>query len=54
MKALSLFANIDIAEAYLKEIGVDVVVANEFVEKRAELYQKTCARQAENPMLNEL
>ena len=40
IKALSLFANIGIAEAYLKEIGVDVVVANEFVEKRAELYQK--------------
>ena len=54
MRVLSLFANIGIAEAYLKEIGVDVVVANEFVEKRAELYQKTCARQAENPMLNEL
>jgi DNA (cytosine-5)-methyltransferase 1 len=40
MKALSLFANIGIAEAYLKEIGVDVAVANEFIEKRAELYQK--------------
>ena len=40
MRVLSLFANIGIAEAYLKEIGVDVVVANEFVEKRAELYQK--------------
>lgn len=40
MKALSLFANIGIAEAYLKEIGIDIVVANEFIEKRAELYQK--------------
>lgn len=40
MRALSLFANIGIAEAYLKSIGVDVVVANEFIEKRAELYQK--------------
>ena len=40
MKALSLFANVGIAEACLKEIGVDVVVANEFVEKRAQLYQK--------------
>ena len=39
LKALSLFANIGVAEAYLKDIGVDVVVANEFVEKRAELYQ---------------
>lgn len=39
LKALSLFANIGVAEAYLKETGVDVVVANEFVPKRAELYQ---------------
>ena len=39
LKALSLFANIGVAEAYLKDIGIDVVVANEFVEKRAELYQ---------------
>ena len=54
VKAVLLFANIGIAGAYLKEVGVDVVVANEFVEKRAGLYQKTCARQAENPMLNEL
>lgn len=40
LQGLSLFANIGIAEAYLKSIGIDVVVANEFVDKRAELYQK--------------
>ena len=40
MKALSLFANIGIAEACLKEIGIHVAVANEFISKRAELYQK--------------
>lgn len=40
MKALSLFANIGIAEACLKEIGIHVAVANEFIPKRAELYQK--------------
>lgn len=40
MKALSLFANIGIAEACLKDVGVQVAVANEFVPKRAELYQK--------------
>lgn len=40
MKALSLFANIGVAEAYLEDIGVHVCVANEFVPKRAELYQK--------------
>lgn len=38
MKALSLFANIGVAEAYFEEIGVDVVVANELIERRATLY----------------
>ena len=38
MKILSLFANIGVAEAYLKEIGFDVVLANELVERRAKLY----------------
>lgn len=40
LKGLSLFANIGVAEAYLKSVGVDIVVANEFVERRAELYQR--------------
>jgi len=40
MKILSLFANIGVAEAYLKEIGFDVVVANELIERRAILYSK--------------
>lgn len=40
MKVLSLFANIGVAEAYLKEIGFDVVVANELIERRAILYSK--------------
>lgn len=39
MKALSLFANVGIAETYLSEIGLDVVVANEIEEKRAEFYR---------------
>lgn len=39
MKALSLFANVGIAETYLSEIGLDVVVANEKEEKRAEFYR---------------
>lgn len=39
MKALSLFANIGVAEAYLDQIGVKVVVANEVVEKRARFYR---------------
>ena len=40
LRALSLFANIGVAEAYLKDVGVDIVVANEFLENRAELYQR--------------
>ena len=41
MRILSLFANIGVAEARLHEItGVDVVVANELLQRRATLYQK--------------
>ena len=40
INALSLFANIGVAEAYLEDIGIDVVVANELEERRAILYQK--------------
>lgn len=38
MKALSLFANIGMAEAYLHEIDIDVVVANELLKDRARFY----------------
>ncbi len=37
---LSLFANVGIAEAYFKEIGVDIVLANELLRDRAEFYSK--------------
>lgn len=40
MKALSLYANIGVAEAYLESIGIDVVVANELVQRRADLYKR--------------
>ena len=40
MNAISLFANIGVAEAYLKDIDINVVVANELVERRANLYSK--------------
>lgn len=40
LNALSLFANIGVAEAYLERIGIDVVVANELIERRATLYSK--------------
>jgi|BioPla2DNA2_1021312.scaffolds.fasta_scaffold12761_2 DNA (cytosine-5)-methyltransferase 1 len=39
IKAVSLFANVGVAEAYLKEIGIDVVVANEIDEKRSKFYE---------------
>lgn len=38
LKALSLFANVGIAEAYFNEIGVDVSLANEIDPKRAKFY----------------
>ncbi|MBU1094571.1 MAG: DNA cytosine methyltransferase [Firmicutes bacterium] len=39
-KVLSLFANIGVAEAFFEDIGIDVVLANEIVERRAKLYQE--------------
>ena len=39
IKALSLFANVGIAEAYLEEIGINVAVANEIDPKRVEFYR---------------
>lgn len=38
VKALSLFANVGIAETYLSDLGIDVVVANELVEERCKFY----------------
>lgn len=43
-KILSLFANIGIAEAYLENIGFDIAVANELIERRALLYSKIYPR----------
>lgn len=39
LKGLSLFANVGIAEAYLKSIGIDICIANEIDETRARFYQ---------------
>jgi DNA (cytosine-5)-methyltransferase 1 len=38
MNILSLFSNIGVAEVYLKDIGFNVVVANEILTKRANFY----------------
>lgn len=39
LKGLSLFANVGIAEAYLEQIGIDIVLANEIDANRARFYQ---------------
>ena len=38
LNVLSLFSNIGVAEAYLKDLGFHVSVANEIVKRRAKLY----------------
>ncbi len=40
LKGLSLFSSAGIAETYYKDIDIDIVVANELIERRADLYQK--------------
>lgn len=37
-RAVSLFANVGIAEVYLKDVGVSTVVANELIQERADFY----------------
>lgn len=39
MNGLSLFANVGIAETYLKDIGINIVVANELLPERARFYR---------------
>ena len=39
INGLSLFANVGIAETYLKEVGINIVVANELLEERANFYR---------------
>jgi len=39
-RVLSLFANIGVAEAYFEEIGINIVLANELVKRRADLYSQ--------------
>ena len=40
LTGLSLFSNVGIAEAYLKDVGIDIVLANEIDDKRAKFYQE--------------
>lgn len=39
MNGLSMFANVGIAETYLSDVGVNIVVANELLEERARFYK---------------
>ncbi|MBQ8565787.1 MAG: DNA cytosine methyltransferase [Bacteroidaceae bacterium] len=40
MKGLSLFSSAGIGETYLSEVGIDIIVANELIEKRANLHSQ--------------
>lgn len=39
LKGLSLFANVGIAETYLHEVGIDILLANEIDKTRAKFYK---------------
>lgn len=39
LKGLSLFSNVGVAETYLDDIGVDILLANELNEERAKFYK---------------
>lgn len=39
IKGVSLFSNVGIAETYLEESGVEIVIANELLENRANFYK---------------
>jgi len=39
MKGLSLFSNVGIGETYLKDIGIEIVAANELLQDRADFYK---------------
>mgnify|MGYP001625244088 FL=1 len=39
LKGISLFSSAGIGETYFKDMGIDIVVANELVKQRADLYQ---------------
>ena len=45
MKALSLFSNVGFGEYYLSSAGIDVVVANELLQDRADLYKQIHSNQ---------
>jgi len=40
LKGMSMFSSAGIGEMYLKDIGIDIVLANELIEKRANFYKE--------------
>lgn len=40
LKGVSLFSNVGVAEAYLKDIGVEILIANEIDEQRSKFYKE--------------
>lgn len=44
LRGLSLFANVGIAEAYMKNIGVDIVLANEIDIDRSTILSRCLSR----------
>ncbi len=39
LKGVSLFANVGVAETYLKDNNIDIILANELIEKRGKFYK---------------
>ena len=39
MKGLSLFASAGVGEAYLSDVGIDIIVSNELIKRRSDLHQ---------------
>ena len=39
IRGLSMFSNVGLAETYLRELGIEIVVANELLEERAKFYK---------------
>lgn len=39
LKGISLFSSAGIGETYFKEVGIDIIVANELIQQRADLYK---------------
>ncbi|MCF0117826.1 MAG: DNA cytosine methyltransferase [Bacilli bacterium] len=61
IKALSLFSNVGVSEAYFENVGIDVLIANEIEEKRCKFYshiyprvQMICGDITNSPIKNKI